>query len=68
MTTTYFMRCKNISYHQKSEKFQKMPEVPELVSGVLAGVCVAGDDSAGVIAGVIKVADAASPLCFGANM
>ena len=45
-----------------------MSEVPELVSGVAAGVGVAGGDSAGVIAGVIAVADAASALFVGTNM
>ena len=43
---------------QKFEKFQMMLEFPELVSDVVAGVGVAVDNGAGVIAGVVAVADA----------
>ena len=63
---------------QKFEKFQMMPEFLELVSVVVAGVGAAvengavdngtGDDSAGVIAGVFAVADAATSLCGGTNV
>ena len=55
-----------------------MPEVLELVSDVVAGVDAAvdsgavdngtGDDGAGVIAGVVAVADAAASLCGGTNI
>ena len=45
---------------QKFEKFQMTPDVPELVSGVVAGVDVAGDGTAGV--------DAAVPFCGGTNL
>ena len=40
------------------------PDVPELVSGVVAGVDVAGDGAAGVFAGV----DTAVPFCGGTNL
>ena len=58
---------------QKFEKFQMMPEFLELVSVVVAGVGAAvdngtGDDGAGVIAGVVAVADAATSLCGGTNI
>ena len=53
---------------QKFEKFQMTPNVPELVSGVVAGVdvaaAVAGDGAAGVFAGV----DTAVPFCGGTNL
>jgi len=50
-----------------------MPEVLELASDVVAGVGAAvdngtGDDGAGVIAGVVAVADAAASLCGGTNI
>lgn len=49
---------------QKFEKFQMTPDVPELVSRVVAGVDVAGDGAAGVFAGV----DTAVPFCGGTNL
>jgi len=49
---------------QKFEKFQMTPDVPELVSGVVAGVDVAGGGVAGVFAGV----DAGAPFCGGTNL
>ncbi len=50
-----------------------MPEFPELASDVVAGVGAAvdsgaGDDGAGVIAGGVAVADAATSLCGGTNI
>ena len=50
-----------------------MPEFPELVSDVVAGVGAAVDNGAvdngaGVIAGVFAVADAATSLCGGTNI
>ena len=58
---------------QKFEKFQMTPDVPELVSGVVAGVDVAGDGAAGDgVAGVFAVVfagvDAAVPFCGGTNL
>jgi len=58
---------------QKFEKFQMTPDVPELVSGVVAGVDVAGDGAAGdgvagVFAGVFAGVDAAVPFCGGTNL
>ena len=47
---------------QKFEKFQMIPEVPEFVSDVVAGLSVAG-----LIADVIVVADALTPTCGGAS-
>ena len=44
-----------------------MPEVPELVSSVVAGAGVAGNDGSGAIGGVIAVAVAASPPCVGTS-
>ena len=50
---------------QKFEKFQMTPDVPELVSGVVAGVDVAGDGASGDgVAGI----DAAVPFCGGTNL
>ena len=45
-----------------------MPEVPELVSSVVAGAGVPGNDGFGVIAGVFAVAVAASPICGGTSI
>ena len=45
-----------------------MPEVPVLVSDVVAGVGAAGDDGSGVTAGVIAEVVAAMPLFEAANM
>ena len=45
-----------------------MPEVPELVSSVVAGAGVPGNDGSGAIAGVIAVAVAASPICGGTSI
>ena len=54
---------------QKFEKFQMTPDVPELVSGVVAGVDVAGDGAAGDgVAGVFAGVDAAVPFCGGTNL
>ncbi|MGA0952448.1 MAG: hypothetical protein ACO3SW_08665 [Candidatus Puniceispirillaceae bacterium] len=45
------------------------PDVPELVSGVVAGVDVAGVDVAGDgAAGVFAGVDAAVPFCGGTNL
>jgi hypothetical protein len=49
---------------QKFEKFQMTPDVSELVSGVVAGVNMAGNGVAGVFAG----GDAAVPFCGGTNI
>ena len=55
---------------QKFEKVQMTPDVPELVSGVVAGVDVAGVDVAGDGASGDGVAgiDAAVPFCGGTNL
>ena len=58
---------------QKFEKFQMTPDVPELVSGVVAGVDVAGDGAAGAVAGdgaagVFAGVDTAVPFCGGTNL
>ena len=49
---------------QKFEKFQIMPEVPELVFDVVAGVGAAEDNGAEVV----EVEDAATPLCDCTNI
>ena len=41
-----------------------MPEAPELLSDVVAGVGAAANDGAGIVA----LADAAMPFCGGANI
>jgi len=65
---------------QKFEKFQMTPDVPELVSGVVAGVDVAGDGASGDGVFGVDVAgddaagdgvagiDAAVPFCGGTNL
>ena len=45
-----------------------MPEVPELLSDVEAGVVVAADGGADVIAGIVELDDVVTPLCGGANV
>jgi len=53
---------------QRFEKFQMTPDVPELVSGVVAGDGAAGDGVARVFAGVFAGVDAAVPFCGGTNL
>ena len=65
---------------QKFEKLQMTPDVPELVSGVVAGVDVAGDGASGDGTAGVDVAgdgaagdgvagiDAAVAFCGGANL
>ena len=54
---------------QKFEKFHMTPDVSELVSGVVAGVDMAGDGVAGDgVAGVFAGVDAAVPFCGGTNL